>query len=169
MSLIAAASAILVSLACAAPPPAVRAKSVLVFSKTTAFRHASIPHAIKVIKALGTGNGFKVDATENAATFTRAKLKPYAAVVFLSTTGDVLNGAQQGALKSFVTGAAAGSASTRPPTPRRVAVVRADAARHLVRPTPVAAAGERARRGRLAPIDQPVAVHLDADRRVVRL
>src|SRR4051795_10953180 len=76
---------------------------VLVFSKTAAFRHSSIGHATKVLKQLGSANGFAVDATESGSRFTTAKLAPYAAVVFLMTTGDVLNGSQQKALKAFVT------------------------------------------------------------------
>jgi len=69
---------------------------VLVFSKTAAFRHSSIPNGIAAIRKLGLENGFVVDATEDATAFTQKNLARYAAVVFLSTTGDVLNPAQQG-------------------------------------------------------------------------
>src|SRR6202043_1920057 len=41
--------------------------SVLVFSKTTGFRHDSIPQGIAAIEALGAGHGFTVETTEDAA------------------------------------------------------------------------------------------------------
>jgi type 1 glutamine amidotransferase len=85
--------------------PAAQAQApyqVLVFSKTAGFRHDSIPAGIQAIRDLGSANGFTVTATENAAAFTPTELAKYAAVVFLSTTGDVLDGAQQSAFESYV-------------------------------------------------------------------
>ena len=75
---------------------------VLVFSKTTGFRHASIPAAVRAVRELGTRNGFAVDATENAKAFSEANLRHYDAVVFLMTTGDVLNARQQVAFQRFI-------------------------------------------------------------------
>ena len=72
------------------------------FSKTAGFRHDSIPQGIAAIQALGTANGFTVDATEDAAQFTDANLAQYDVVVFLSTTGDVLNDAQQTAFEHYI-------------------------------------------------------------------
>ena len=68
---------------------------VLVFSKTEGFRHGSIPTGITAIKKLGKTNEFQVDATEDAAYFEQKNLKNYQVVIFLNTTGDVLNDAQQ--------------------------------------------------------------------------
>lgn len=68
---------------------------VLVFSKTTGFRHQSIKEGIKAIQQLGAENGFLVDTTEDASRFTEQNLRRYAAIIFLSTTGDVLNSQQQ--------------------------------------------------------------------------
>ena len=62
--------------------------AVLVFSKTTGFRHDSIADGIAAIKTLGADHGFSVDSTEDAARFTDAELARYKVVVFLSTTGD---------------------------------------------------------------------------------
>ena len=45
--------------------PANALSKVLVFSKTAGFRHDSIPQGIAAIQALGTANGFTVDATED--------------------------------------------------------------------------------------------------------
>lgn len=75
---------------------------VLVFAKTTGFRHSSIPHGKKAIQELGKANGFSVDTTEDAAAFIETNLKKYAAVVFLNTTGDVLNSQQQTAFEKYI-------------------------------------------------------------------
>ena len=50
----------------------------------------------------GSTRGFSVDASEDAAAFTDDSLLKYKAVVFLSTTGDVLNAAQQAAFERFI-------------------------------------------------------------------
>ncbi|MEU8268493.1 ThuA domain-containing protein [Sphaerisporangium sp. NPDC049002] len=75
---------------------------ILVFSKTAGFRHSSIPNGIAAIQRLGAAGGFTVVATEDAAAFTTANLAQYQAVVWLSTTGDVLNAAQQTAFQSYI-------------------------------------------------------------------
>ena len=75
---------------------------VLVFSRTAAFRHGSIPAGIAAIKKLGDEQGFAVDAIEEPALFTDAFLNRYDAVVFLSTTGDVLNDDQQAAFERYI-------------------------------------------------------------------
>jgi hypothetical protein len=43
---------------------------VLVFSKTTGYRHTSIESGIAAVQKLGRENGFAVEATEDAAAFT---------------------------------------------------------------------------------------------------
>src|SRR3954471_6855356 len=76
---------------------------VLVFSATAGFRHDSITNGIAAIQALGATNGFTVDQTENPTAFSDANLAQYKAVIFLSTTGDVLtNTAQESALQNFI-------------------------------------------------------------------
>ncbi|RJK94774.1 ThuA domain-containing protein [Vallicoccus soli] len=82
--------------------PGDEAFSALVFSKTAGFRHDSIPTGIAAIEALGEEHGFSVDATEDAAAFTDANLAQYDVVVWLSTTGDVLNPEQQGAFERYI-------------------------------------------------------------------
>ncbi|MER5651142.1 ThuA domain-containing protein [Streptosporangium sp. NPDC002524] len=74
------------------------AGDVLVFSRTAGFRHDSIPAGIQAIRDLG----FTVAATEDPAAFTAANLARYKAVVFLNTTGDVLDAGQQAAFESYV-------------------------------------------------------------------
>lgn len=82
--------------------PAPSAFAVLVFSKTAGFRHDSIGAGIAAIRQLGGQLGFSVDATEDAAKFSDASLAGYRAVVFLSTTGDVLNDEQQLAFERYI-------------------------------------------------------------------
>ena len=86
-----------------AAKPAKQGKfDVLVFSKTAGFRHDSIPAGIRRIKQLGRTNGFRVRATENARVFRAKNLRRFEAVVFLSTTGNVLNKRQQRAFEQWV-------------------------------------------------------------------
>src|SRR5262245_2075962 len=68
---------------------------LLVFSKTEGFRHASIEAGKKALTKMAAEKGFMIDFTEDATQFVTANLKKYNAVVFLNTTGDVLNNAQQ--------------------------------------------------------------------------
>lgn len=75
---------------------------VLVFSKTAGYRHSSIPNGVAAIRTLGRDNGFAVDTTEDAGAFTQKNLARYSAVVFLNTTGDVLNAAQQDVFERFI-------------------------------------------------------------------
>jgi len=83
-------------------PAADPLENVLVFSKTAGFRHDSIPTGIAAIQQLGAQNDFAVTATEDGAAFTDANLAQYDAVVWLSTTGDVLTDTQQDAFERYI-------------------------------------------------------------------
>ena len=80
------------------------ASRVLVFSRTKGYFHESIPSGISAIQKLGTENGFHVDTTKDAAKFTEENLKRYKAIIFLSTTQDVLNDEQQKAMETYIRG-----------------------------------------------------------------
>jgi len=76
---------------------------LLVFSKTEKFRHTyGIAAGKLAIIQMGKENKFEVDTTEDASVFTPANLKKYAAVVFLSTTGNVLDDIQQAAFEQYI-------------------------------------------------------------------
>lgn len=75
---------------------------VLVFYKTAGFYHKSIPAGIQAIQDLGMKNRFKVDTTAHSSAFTSQNLKQYNAVIFLNTTGDVLNEAQQQEFERYI-------------------------------------------------------------------
>lgn len=76
--------------------------SVLVFSRTAGFRHDSIGAGVAMLNDLAAGADLRIDATEDPAAFTPAALAVYAAVVWLNTTGDVLNEAQQAAFRAYI-------------------------------------------------------------------
>jgi type 1 glutamine amidotransferase len=82
--------------------PAGARRSILVYSRTAGYRHGSIPDGIEAIQRLGSQLNFAVEHTEDPAAFTDAGLEAHAAVVFLNTTGDVLDSAQQSALERFI-------------------------------------------------------------------
>jgi type 1 glutamine amidotransferase len=86
----------------AGPSPLTPTFAALVFSRTAGFRHDSIPAGIAAIRQQATVRGFSVDASEDANTFTDESLGKYKVVVFLSTTGDVLNAAQEAAFERFI-------------------------------------------------------------------
>jgi cytochrome c len=75
---------------------------VLVFTKTSGFHHSSIPNGVAAIQKLGQENDFSVDSTADAAWFNEDSLKNYSAVIFLNTTGDVLNHYQQAAFERYI-------------------------------------------------------------------
>ena len=76
--------------------------AILVFSETKGFRHESIENGKAAFMKIGTEKGFRVDTTESSEAFTEENLKQYDAVVFLSTTGDVLTHAQQNDFMRYI-------------------------------------------------------------------
>ena len=76
--------------------------TILVFFKTGGYYHESIPTGVKAIQDLGDKNGFNVDTTTNANMFAEDSLKKYAALVFLSSTGEILSGNQEIAVERYM-------------------------------------------------------------------
>ncbi|UZR95379.1 ThuA domain-containing protein [Chondrinema litorale] len=77
-------------------------KRLLIFSKTAEFRHNSIEAGQAFFFKYGKENGYQIDTTENSELFNEENLKKYSAVVFLNTTGDVLNHAQQADFERYI-------------------------------------------------------------------
>src|SRR6476620_1405225 len=77
-------------------------RNVLLFIKTKGYHHESIPAGIAAIKKIGDEQHFNVDTTTDASEFNDNDLKQYKAVVFLSTTGNILNSDQQVALQRYI-------------------------------------------------------------------
>ena len=90
--------------ASAAGRPAAEASrfSILVFTKTAGFRHDSIPAGIAAIRALGSEHGFSVVSSEDTSVFNEVELAKFRVVVFLNTTGDILNPVEQAAFETFI-------------------------------------------------------------------
>ena len=75
---------------------------ILVFSKTAAFRHQSIEAGKAALAKMAGEKGFSVSFTEDAAQFNESNLKKFNTVVFLNTTGDILNPEQQNAFERYI-------------------------------------------------------------------
>jgi type 1 glutamine amidotransferase len=87
------------SAATAAPAPF----RALVFTKTTGFRHDSIPSGVAAIRRLASRHAFRVDTTSDARRFTTRSLRRYDVVIFLSTTGTpIKDETQRSAFESYI-------------------------------------------------------------------
>ncbi len=75
---------------------------VLIFTKTAGFHHASIPVGVAAILKLGQENNFAVDTTSDAAMINENNLKKYDAVIFLSTTGPLLNSNERNDFERYI-------------------------------------------------------------------
>ena len=75
---------------------------VLVFSKTSGFRHDSIAAGIAMVQQIAQANGYSVTASEDSTLFTTANLAQYSTIVFMNTTGDIFTDAQKTAFKSYM-------------------------------------------------------------------
>ncbi|WP_077922308.1 ThuA domain-containing protein [Spirosoma sp. 209] len=88
-------------------PPAIdfpaNKPAVLLFSKTTGYRHGeSIDASKPVFRQMAERNGWFVYETEEGGAFNPEQLKQFRAVVFNNSTGRVLNDEQQQALSQYV-------------------------------------------------------------------
>lgn len=79
---------------------------ITVFTRTADYRHDSIPHGVDAFRAVGGDLGLAVTATEDPGELA-ASLAGCRAVVFLSTSGDVLTPGSREALRSYVAGGGA--------------------------------------------------------------
>lgn len=77
---------------------------VLVFTRTAGFRHPSITDGVSTMTELARSAGYRVTASEDPSLFNDRDLAGFAAVIFLSTSGDVLNVAQQAAFERYIEG-----------------------------------------------------------------
>ena len=78
------------------------ARKVLVFTKTKGYHHESIPAGVAAIEQIGKENNFSVDVDSNSTVFNDDDLKQYKAVIFLSTTGNILNSDEQVAFQRYI-------------------------------------------------------------------
>ncbi|MCU0339590.1 MAG: ThuA domain-containing protein [Spirosomaceae bacterium] len=77
--------------------------AVLVFSKTTGFRHgASIDASKPVFVSLAQKNGWFLYETEEGSVFNAEQLAKFSVVIFNNSTGEVINDDQKRALEQYV-------------------------------------------------------------------
>ena len=75
---------------------------VLIFHKTEGFRHSSIPIAVEAIEDIGQIHDFTVYSTNDATVFSNQSLNSYEVIIFLNTTGNVLNDYQQNIFQNYI-------------------------------------------------------------------
>ncbi|NMP16917.1 ThuA domain-containing protein [Thalassotalea sp. Y01] len=85
------------------PEPDAKAnKPILVFSKTAGYRHESISAGQTMLTNIADNMGWQITFSEDSNDFNSSNLTGYSLVIWLNTTGDVLNSDQQQAFKDFV-------------------------------------------------------------------
>ncbi|MGC4869388.1 ThuA domain-containing protein [Micromonospora sp. DT53] len=93
--LISVIAGLLLALGLAPPASAAPAFRALVFSKTTGYRHDSIPAGISMLQQQAAANNFEMVATEDSSVFTAANLATFDVIVMLQTSGMVWTSAAQ--------------------------------------------------------------------------
>lgn len=78
--------------------------AILLFTKTTGFRHESIPAGVEAVETIAAELGYHTEHTEDAAVYDPVRLADFDAVVWLSVSGDVLDELGRAALADYVTG-----------------------------------------------------------------
>jgi Uncharacterized protein conserved in bacteria len=94
--------AVVIFCGCSSAKKIIQPPRILVFSATKGFRHQSIENGKTALLKIGSEKNWKVDTTEDATAFTESNLKQYNAVVFLNTTGNILNDEQQSAFEKYI-------------------------------------------------------------------
>jgi type 1 glutamine amidotransferase len=76
--------------------------NVFLFTKTDGWHHKSINAAVTAMEKLSEKHHFSMEWHEDAARINEENLKQFDVVVFMLTTGDILNDEQKRALEKFV-------------------------------------------------------------------
>jgi len=77
-------------------------KSILIFSKTNGYRHESIETGQATLNAIAAKNNWQTELSEDSTAFNKENLSKFAAVIFLSTTGDVLGSQEEKAFENYI-------------------------------------------------------------------
>ncbi len=75
---------------------------ILVFTKTNGFRHESIEAGVEAILKWGDQQDYIIEHTESADYFHYENLQRFSTVIFLNTSGNVLNAEQQYQFKKYI-------------------------------------------------------------------
>lgn len=76
--------------------------NVLLFTKTAGWHHKSINEGVTAMRSLAERHSFDMEWHEDASRFNDDFLEQFDVIVFLNTTGDILNEEQQAAFKKFI-------------------------------------------------------------------
>jgi type 1 glutamine amidotransferase len=76
--------------------------NVLIFSKTAGWHHKSINQAVTALETMAENHHFTVDWQEDASLINSKNLAKFDVILFLQTTGDILNDEQQKAMQEFI-------------------------------------------------------------------
>lgn len=79
-----------------------KTKNVLIFSKTTGFRHQSIEKGVQTVEKLLNDQYIETFHSEDERIFNANNLANYDAILFLSTTGDLFNSQQKEDIQNFI-------------------------------------------------------------------
>jgi type 1 glutamine amidotransferase len=93
---------ILLGLSFSAQGQAIDQFKVMVFSKTDGFHHESINEGVTALRALAQRHQFALDWHEDAGRFNDRSLEQYHVIIFLNTTGNILDDDQQAAMERFI-------------------------------------------------------------------
>lgn len=74
----------------------------LLFTRTNGWHHESINEGVNGIRALAERHFFDVEWHEDPTRINAANLKNFDVIIFLNTTGDILNDEQQKAMEDFI-------------------------------------------------------------------
>lgn len=141
---------------------------ILVFTRTTAYRHDSIPDAVTAFRELGAGHGFAVDATEAPDVFESGIMRLRRRGVPLHQRGSPHPCRAHRTSGVLRCGRRVHGGARRSLYGVRLAVLRRTP-RSQVRPPSRPPAGNGDRRGPRSPGDRASRRHLGVHRRVVRL
>ena len=83
-------------------PAMAQQKQVLIFHETEGFRHSSIENGIQAIQDLGNELGFRSIVSNDSRYFTENDLSEIDLIIFLSTTGNIMNMEEQNAFQNYM-------------------------------------------------------------------
>jgi len=75
---------------------------VLLFTKTSGWHHESLHDGVTAFRALAKKHDFGLEWHEDATRINDQNLEQFDVIVFLSTTGDILDAEQQAAMERFI-------------------------------------------------------------------
>jgi len=76
--------------------------SILAFSKTADYRHESIKAGQNALRELAAVNNFDIDFSEDSTVFNDAALSRYNVIIFLNTSGNILDENGEKAFQKFI-------------------------------------------------------------------